>query len=140
MEILNLKDPSVKPTDEYLMPILGDKILLWHKVLNFMHERYPDSEGDWNFYNDGKQWVFKMVRKKKTVFWAGLFEGTFRVTFYFGDKANVLIESSDLPTQIKENFTIAKRYGAIRPVSVVLDSDSAIQNIQLLVEIKQKLK
>jgi len=60
--------------------------------------------GNWNYYNDGKQWLFKLVQKKKTVFWAGILSDTFRVTFYFGDKAESLIEASELPSNIKNNF------------------------------------
>jgi hypothetical protein len=44
------------------------------------------------------------VRKKKTIFWISLIENTFQVTFYFGDKAEPLIEKSELPEKIKVEF------------------------------------
>ncbi len=89
-----------------------------------MSANYKDSSGEWRFYNDGKRWLFKMVNKKKTVFWSSLITGTFRITFYLGNKAESIIENSDLSQSIKEEFKNAKKYGLIRPVSFIIkDSD-----------------
>ena len=49
-----------------------------------------------------------MIRKKKTLFWIGILQDTFRITFYFGDKAEPLIENSDLPATMKEDFKNGK--------------------------------
>jgi hypothetical protein len=81
-----------------------------------------------------------MVQKKKTIFWAGILQDTFRITFYFGDKAESVIETSDLPSAIKDGFKTAKKYGAIRPISIKVFEYSDVENVLKLIVIKQKIK
>jgi hypothetical protein len=135
-----LSDRQIYPTDEYIFSIIGPKKELWLRIMNHMKETYKDSSGDWNYYNDGKQWLFKMVNKKKTVFWSGILSDTFRITFYLGNKAEPVIESSDLPPEIKEEFHNAKRYGLIRPVSFIVRNNTDVDNVLKMIVIKNKIK
>jgi hypothetical protein len=134
-----LSDKEIYPDDEYIFSIIGEKMQLWHRVIRHMKENYKDSSGDWHYYNDGKQWLFKMVNKKKTVFWAGIISDTFRITFYFGNKAEPVIESSDLAREIKDEFINAKRYGQIRPVTFTVRDDNDIDNVLKMISIKNKV-
>jgi hypothetical protein len=97
-----LSDPLVKPDEKLIFSIIGEKKILWQEIMNYLKSDYPDASGDWNFYKDGNQWLFKMVQKKKTIFWCGLFEleATFRITFYFGDKAEPVIIESKIPDKV----------------------------------------
>ena len=139
-ENLVLSDKQIIPTDEYIFSIIGEKKILWQAVMGFISEHYKDFSGTWNYYNDGKQWLFKMVHKKKTIFWAGVLKDTFRVTFYFGDKAEPLIEGSYLPLILKNNFKNGKRYGKIRAVSIKMSDLSDVESVKKLVAIKMKIK
>ena len=137
---LVLSDPLVSPTEEFIFSIIGEKKELWLRIMNHMKETYKDSSGEWKYYNDGKQWLFKMVSKKKTVFWSGILSDTFRITFYLGNKAEPIIESSDIPPEIKEEFRNAKRYGLIRPVSFIVRNETDVDNVLKMVAIKTKIK
>src|SRR5674476_809495 len=79
-EIL-LTDKLIYPADDYIFSIIGDKKIFWQNIMNHMADNYKDSSGEWNFYNDGKRWLFKMIHKKKTIFWAAILTNTFRITF-----------------------------------------------------------
>jgi hypothetical protein len=138
-EIL-LTDKLIYPTDDYLFSIIGDKKVLWQTIMDHMAVNYKDSTGGWNFYNDGKRWLFKMVHKKKTIFWAAVLTDSFRVTFYFGNKAESVIDGSDLPQPLKDGFRTAQRYGLIRPVSIKILNKTDVENVLKLVAIKHKLK
>jgi hypothetical protein len=133
-----LTDPSIKPDDEIIKSIVGRKIDLWKSVLSHAEENYKEVSGSWNYYKDGKQWLFRFVQKKKTLFWAAVFEKSFRITFYFGDKAESLVLDSDLPETMKEGFRNAKRFGSIRPVSVVLSEKKDVENVIKLISLKIK--
>jgi hypothetical protein len=138
-ENLVFKDPSVKPNKENLFSILGNKGRLWQSIMKFMHENYPDVSEEWKYYNDGKRWLFRMNRKKKTIFWIGVLQDTFIVTFYFGDKAESWIESSSLPEKIKGDFKTAKRYGKIRGISTKMADEKDVDNVLKLAAIKLKV-
>ena len=135
-----LSDKSVIPTDNYIFSIIGERKVHWVTIMKYLSENYPDAEGSWNYYNDGKQWLFKLVRKKKTVFWSSILTDTFRITFYLGNKAEPIIENSNLPQSIKEEFKTAKRYGLIRPVSFIIRDKTDVDNVLKMIDIKTKLK
>jgi hypothetical protein len=135
-----LTDKEIFPTDEIIFSIIGNKKIFWQTIMNHMASVYKDSQGQWNFYNDGKRWLFKMVNKKKTVFWAGIINDTFRITFYLGKKGEAFIENSDLPQAVKEEFRTAKSYGLIRPVSFIVNDQEAVNNVLKMIVIKNKNK
>ena len=135
-----LSDRSIVPSEEYLLSRTGDKMILWNKVTSFVSENYRDISGVWNYYNDGKQWLHKLSQKKKTIFWAAVVDSTFRISLYFTDKAAPLIEESDLPTEIKENFNTARKSGLIKAATVKLNELSDVANVLILVKIKMQLK
>lgn len=136
----NLKDPDVIPSDDIIISLVGERIKLWQSVLNYAYKNNINVSGDWHYYNDGKQWLFKLVQKKKTIFWAGIIENSFRITFYFGDKAEEIIEESDLPASIKDEFKNAKRFGSIRGITVRINESADTENVFRLINIKGKIK
>jgi hypothetical protein len=139
-EKLILADRSVVPDDDLIFSLIGERKIFWQDIMNYLSNTYNDVSGSWNYYNDGKQWLFKLVRKKKTIFWAGILTGTFRITFYFGDKAESIIYDSLLPRSIKDEFRTAKKYGSIRPVSFIVKDRKDFDNILIMIDIKYKMK
>jgi hypothetical protein len=139
MEPLLLTDKSVIPTDELIFSILGKNQAHWKKLMNNILEKYADAAGQWNYYNDGKAWLFKMTRKKKTIFWIALLADTFRITFYFGDKAEPLFAQSELPESIINDFMNGKRYGKIRAVSIKVQVTEDIDHALKLADIRIKV-
>lgn len=138
--IPSLTNPSEEPDDKLIASLVGKNYVLWRLILEHAETSYSDVSGNWNYYKDGKQWLFKFVRKKKTLFWAGIFNSTFRITFYFGDKAESEVLASDLPLDIREGFKTAKRFGSIRPISIVLSEKSDVENIFKLIFLKNRIK
>jgi hypothetical protein len=139
-EVLVLSDKQIVPTDEYIFSIIGEKSILWNAIMNYLSENHKDISGTWNYYNDGKRWLFKVVRKKKTIFWATVLEETFKITFYFGDKAEIMIVNSDIPQSVKDSFLNGKRYGKIRAISLEMNDLSDVEIVKKVVGIKIKMK
>jgi hypothetical protein len=135
-----LGDKSVYPSDELLHSILDDKMVIWLKLISYVKDNYKDITGGWRYYNDGRQWLFKMQQKKKTIFWASVLKDTFRITFYFGNKAEPAIEESPLPQKIKDGFRDARRFGTLRPISTIVNENQDFDNILKLIDVKVKLK
>jgi hypothetical protein len=138
MEPLVLTDKSIRPTDELIFSIIGRNRLHWQKLIAGVHEKYPNVEELWKYYIDGHNWLFRMVRKKKTLFWIGILKDTFRVTFYFGDKAGPMIKNSNLPVTIIEDFINGKHYGKIRAISMNVQRSEDIDHCLKLVDLKIK--
>ena len=140
-EVLAFPDKSIVPTDELIFSIIGERQALWQWILKSVSEKYKDVSWSWNYYNDGKQWLFKVLQKKKTLFWGTVLKaGDFKNTFYFGDKAEPVIEASDLPRKIKDDFKTGQRYGKIRAISILVKTQEDADNVLKVADIKSKLK
>lgn len=140
-EIYALSDRNIVPDDTLVFSLIGDaRKMLWQDILNGITSNYSDISWSWNYYNDGKQWLFKLVRKKKTLFWGSIVNtGDFRVSMYFGDKAIPLMEDSNLPERVKDEFRNAKKIGAVRGISMLVNSGQDVDNILKLIAIKIKI-
>jgi hypothetical protein len=139
-EPLVLGDKNVFPSEELLFSIIGDKQIVWQKVMNYVKDNYQGVTEEWRYYNDGRQWLFKMQLKKKTLFWIGILKDTFRITFYFGNKAEPVITGSSLPKKLKDDFLEGKHYGNIRAITVKVTGTDDVENIYKLIDLKAKLK
>ena len=135
-----LNDKSVMPNEELVFSIIGDKRILWQKIINYLNDNYNDIIEVWRYYNDGKSWLFRTLKKGKTIFWIRVLEHTFRIAFYFSDKAEPMIDQSDLPESIKNDFRNAKRFNTTRGISIEMADDTDADNAIKLIELKFKLK
>ena len=140
MEPEIFSDKNVKPTDDLVFSVIGDKELLWKQLFSHLHDHYKEVIPEWNYYKDGKSWLLKTQRKKKTIFWIKVEHNTFRVAFWFGDKAEELILNSTLPERIKTEFKEGKRYGKIRGIPVEMEDATDLENVKKLIEVKLAMK
>lgn len=139
-ETLVLSDPAVFPTDDVVFSQLRGEKNKWSAINDYMAEKYTGSAGEWRYYNDGKQWLYKMQYKKKTVFWIGIVEGAFRITFYFGGKAEQAIVKSNLPDDAKDQYLNGERYGNIRAITFRSTDIKDISVIHNAIDLKISLK
>ncbi len=136
MEEPILKDPEQYPTDEVLGSCLGSRKKLWDLFFETIGQDYPDFSEEWRYYKDGKSWLMKVVRKKKTVFWVSVVKGAFRITFYFTDKVEDAINESDISDELKEQFKKGKRYNKIRGLTIVFKFKRDIKYAKTLIAIR----
>jgi len=139
-EKLALGDKNIVPDDNLIFSIIGTRKSQWQEIMEFARTNYRDMTGEWRYYNDGKQWLFKMQLKKKTIFWIGILADTFRITFYFGNKAEPVIDASDLPQHIKDGFKTAQRYGNIRAITLKMEGLTELEIVKKLIPLKVKIK
>jgi len=140
MEPMVLNDKSVMPNEEIVFSIIRDKRILWQKIMNYLHDNHADITEVWRYYNDGKSWLFRTLKKGKTIFWIRVLEDTFRIAFYFSDKAEIMIEQSDLPESIKNDFRDAKRFNTTCGISIEMAESADADNAIKLIELKLQLK
>lgn len=128
------------PTEEIIFSHIGKSRTQWKTMFEYIHTHYPEFTEEWRYYNDGKSWLLKTVKKPKTIFWLSVIQNSFKVTFYFGDKAESLILDSSISDLLKDSFRNGKRYGKIRGITIQIESQSDIDNVISLIDIKLNLK
>ncbi len=135
-----LNDKAEHPDDEVLSRHLGQAKHAWDSFAELIRESYPLFSCEWRYYNDGKSWLYKITKKKKTVCWVAVFPGLFKTTFYFPDRAEELITASDLKKEYVDQFVHGKRYGKIRGVAVAVKKPADLRATKTLIDIKEQVK
>jgi hypothetical protein len=140
MEQPILSDKSVYPSEEVIFSHIGKAKALWLLLFDSIHRNHPDFAEEWRYYNDGKSWLMKVTRKKKTVFWLSIAKGSFRTTCYFGGKAAKLVEDSDLSEEMKEQYRGGKKFGVIHAITIQYKNRKDVKEAERLIELKLQVK
>jgi hypothetical protein len=140
MENPILNDKNQFPTEEIIFSHLGKCTNLWIDLFSYIHQTYPDFAEEWRYYLDGKSWLLKVTRKKKTICWISILKNAFRMTCYFGDKAEKTIIESKLSDEYKKKFKEGKKYGKIRGLTIVFSEKADLEAAKIMLTIKEKLK
>jgi hypothetical protein len=134
-----LKDPDQYPTEELIFSCIGKKQTLWCSFFDAIHEQHPDFSEEWRYYQDGKNWLLKVTRKSKTIFWLSVWKNAFKITFYFSENAEELINNSDISDSLKAEFRDGTRYGKIRGLTIVFSKKQDIVYAESLIAVRLKM-
>jgi hypothetical protein len=140
METPILKDPDIVPTKDVLENELGE---LYPVYREFMETLKSDTFGlspEWRYYKDGKAWLCKISRKKKTVVWMSAWEGFFRLGFYFTDKTGTGIPDLEIDPALKESYRTNKPIGRLKPLVVDVHGHSDLADAFAVITYKSSLK
>ncbi len=140
MEEKVLTDKNQFPTEEVIFSHIGESKIYWESIFQHIHTNHPDFSEEWRYYNDGKSWLLKVTRKSKTIFWLSILKSLFRITFYFGDKAEPAIMESSISDKLKEEFKNGKRYNKIRGITLIVNNNKVIEYVKSLIIIKLSIK
>ncbi len=140
METPVLSDRNQFPSDEVIFSHIGKAKSLWLAFFEFIRTEHPDFAADWKYYNDGKSWLLKVSRKKKTIFWLSVRQDSFRTTFYFTDRAEEKIMASNIAEELKLQFKNGKRYNQIRGITISYKTKKDIEAAKALIGIKILMK
>ena len=129
-------DESIHPDNDLVFSVIGDKQLVWKQVMSYLYDNNSDISEVWKYYNDGKSWLFRTLKKKKTIFWINILEDTFRIAFWFADRLEPIILSSKLPGHILEEYGKARHYNRSRCIFIDVEDHGDLENIKILLDLK----
>lgn len=133
-----LREKEVSPNSNVLMNLLGDVFIPYEELEKKLVAK--DLIYIWNYYNDGKAWLCKVQFKKKTVLWLSIWDGFFKLTFYFNEKNYTGIYDLGLEESIINNFENTKLVGKFRQLTFEIRDNSQFEDIERVVEYKKSLK
>jgi hypothetical protein len=129
-------DKGTKPTNQKLAKALGKSNRLWKEIKKNLKAEYGELIEEWKFYGQKSGWILKTLRKKRNLFFFIPLEGSFRISFVFGDKAVAVVEESGLSEELKTSLKNARKYAEGRGLNIDVKGDADVGHIKKLVEIK----
>jgi len=140
METILLKDKQVVPDDKVLKTALGESYTAYDELIKTVMAGESGLSPQWNYYNDGKAWLCKVVYKKKTVFWLSVWEGYFKAAFYFTERNCDAIEGLEIAPEIKQSFRSATPIGKLIPLVISVRSSIQLPDLLRIIAYKKGLK
>ena len=134
-----LKDKEEFPTIENLANHLSEKdLLLYQQLLESIHE-YSFQE-DWNYYNDGHNWLSKILFKKKNLGWISIWKTGVKVTVYFGERVWPQLVANELFSKLEANDASIQKSGKLNAVLIPIQDEESLQVAVALINLKKTIK
>lgn len=137
MESINTKelgDESVYPDEKVLKGVLGDSYNSYLKLLDLFQER--EMEHTWRYYRDGKAWLCKVQRKKRTIVWMSAWKGFMKATVYIPERYIEKVYELDISRGAKEKIRSTKNVGKSKPCIFDVYDDSMLPDIDEVIGFK----
>jgi hypothetical protein len=125
-----------KPTERELAEALGPSKELWDKLSNDLAQEHEVAVREWNSYSPKAGWSLRLKRKDRTIVYLSPCQGGFFVGFVLGDKAVKAARQSDLPKQVINIISEAKRYAEGTAVRMDVKNQKDIDVAKKLAAIK----
>ena len=138
MENQILTDPMVKPDINILENALGKNYGLFNEfvekisVNNFILE--------WNYYNDGKSWLCKILNKKKNMGWLSVWNTGFKITVFFTERTINGVYGLNINDDVKTMAKETKFTGKLLLIILLIKNKKALSDGLKLLEYKMTLK
>lgn len=139
MEKPSLNNPDCYPDEKELSLHLGNSFKAWTNFQSLLKTHSPELKPEWNYYKDGKCWLFKVIHKKKTICWISIWEGFFKVTVYYNLKNETEVINLELSENLKSEFLNAKVSGKIKPFTINVSDSDLLPSIVKLINLKLEL-
>lgn len=135
---IQLKDESIYPNEGVLKEILGESYNAYLELLKL----YDDNEMncEWRYYKDGKAWLCKVQRKKKTIVWMSAWKGYMQATIYLPERLMDKIYSLNIKKEIKEKIKNTKNVGKSKPCIFEIRDNDVLKDLNEVMQFKIKAK
>lgn len=135
---IQLKDESIFPDELVLKGVLGKSYNAFSKLL----EIYNSNEMiyEWRYYKDGKAWLLKVQKKKKTIVWMSAWKGYMKATIYIHLKYLDDIYKLKISEDIKKNIEETKNIGKLKPCTFEIRNQKILKEFSEVMNFKLTAK
>ncbi len=109
----------------------GDDVLKNPLYLSLVEGWQPE----WKYYNDMKAWLCKVTDGRRTIFWFSVWDGFFRVSFYFLERHLEGLAALDT-----KHGRLEKEWGKMLPFTFDLHDQGPVTEIRKVAEFKKRAK
>ncbi len=127
---------DILPAEEEIEKSLKSKYAHLETVRQFIHDMFGDTIEEWKYYGKKSGWILKKFYKKRNLFFISIYEGYFKISFVFGEKAVSAIAGSAISPELKAELANAKKYAEGQGLTIIVDDVKYLTDIKQLIQIK----
>lgn len=137
METVNaieLGDETIYPDEKVLKGVLGDAYPAYCDLIKLFDDNQMTHE--WRYYHDGKAWLCKVQKKKKTIVWMSAWKGFMQATIYVPEKYVEEIYRLNLSEARKEKVRQTRKVGKSTPCIFEVRNSEALEDLSQVMQFK----
>lgn len=137
METINcieLRDETIFPDENILSDILEDSYISYIELLDLFKDKELNCE--WRYYQDGKAWLCKVQKKKRTIVWMSAWKGYMQVTVYLPARMLDDIKSLGLSDLVIDKILKTKNVGKSKPCIFEIRDSSLFNDFEKVMDLK----
>lgn len=141
--MIMLTNPDIYPSEAIIVDSLKTSANAYLQFRKTISETPFNLIETWRYYKDGKAWLCKISQKKKTICWLSVWDGHFKLGFYFAVSQSNEISDSDINFSHKELLLQVKPIGKLLPLTLEIsnfNNQEDLENLLKIISLKIKLK
>ena len=141
METINsveLRDETIYPDIEVLSSVLGEAFESYLSLIDLYKKN--DLVNEWRYYKDGKAWLGKVQKKKKTIVWMSVWKGYTQAAIYFPVRLLDEILALDISEVQKEKIMQTKSVGKSKPCIFEIRNQDDLIDLEKVIQFKISIK
>ena len=141
METINtiqLGDESVFPDEDVLKSVLGRS----HRAFCALIDLFDRNEmsHEWRYYRDGKAWLCKVQKKKRTILWMSAWQGFMKAVVYIPLKHMDDVYALPISDETKDRFRATKNVGQSKPCIFEVRNQKVLKDLDTVMQFKMRTK
>ncbi len=141
MESINTKalsDETIYPDDDLLKQVLGRSYNAFCELLK-LYDR-NEMTYEWRYYREGKAWLLKVQKKKRTIVWMSAWKGYIKGVMYFAEKYIQDIYTLPISEENKQRIKQTKNVGKSKPCIFEIRNKKVLKDFETVMHFKIKAK
>jgi len=139
-ETQRLREEEPYPDEKVLGEALGEAYQAFTKFMTTIQAPEHGLAPEWRYYKDGKAWLCKATCKKKTIAWISVWDGFFKVSFFFTDRSGAGIAELAIGDALRRDYAGGPAIGKLKPLVVAVRDADPLGDLLTLIEYKKRAK
>ena len=141
METINtieLTDENTFPSESVLKKVLGRSYNAYLELLKLYDKN--DLAYEWRYYRDGKAWLCKVQKRKRTIVWMSAWKGYMQAAIYFPERYIDDIFKLRISDDTKNKIRKTKNVGKSKPCIFEIKNKKALRDLEEVMKFKIQIK
>jgi hypothetical protein len=135
---IELTDKSVYPDETVLKAVLGKSYKSYCALLALFDRN--EMLHEWRYYMDGKAWLCKVQKKKKTIVWMSAWKGFIKAAIYIPERHLDRVYELPVSHETKERIRTTRNVGKSKPCIFEIRNQKVLKDMEKVMLFKIQAK
>jgi hypothetical protein len=135
---IKLSDKSIYPNETVLKGVLGRSYQSYCALLELFDRN--ELQYEWRYYMDGKAWLCKVQKKKRTIVWMSAWKGFMKAAIYIPERLIEDVYSLHISEETKKRIQATKNVGKSKPCLFEIRNQKILTDLDTVMQFKIEKK